>query len=85
MRTLIETIPFEHSSWDAEAAEELLPKLAVKVFKDDASETGLTLVFESDGESYALIQNACPHHFRHQIEFYWMGIEKGHDIASDAL
>lgn len=84
MRTLIETIPFEPSSWDKEAADQLLPKLAVKVFKDDTSKTGLTLIFESDGESYMFIQHACPHHFRHQIEFYWMGIEKGHDIASDS-
>lgn len=77
---LLETIPFKCSKWDDAAIPDRLRHATVEVRENEQGL--LNLHFRVDGESAMVIINACPEHYREQIDFLWMGLEQGYDLAT---
>lgn len=76
----IENIPFKCSRWDEEVTPDRLRDARIEVRENEQGKLTLTLFI--DGESSMIIANVCPHHYREQVDFLWLGLEQGYDLAT---
>ena len=79
----VENIPFKTSKWDEEAVPDHLQNMKIEVHENDQGRLSLNLLI--NGENQVIITNVCPDHYREQIDFLWLGIEQGYDLATNDL